>query len=96
VALVKAVSRHPAAGLHSVLSCTVPLILKALREETGSAASGVRRPPTASPSVGALSGAARNVSLYRAVEFPHRWTREACLVEGIECYDATLLEETDD
>ncbi|WP_334396427.1 glucosamine inositolphosphorylceramide transferase family protein [Bradyrhizobium sp. AZCC 2289] len=37
------------------------------------------------------SGAARNVSLYRAVEFPHRWTREACLVEGIECYDATPL-----
>ncbi|WP_256806140.1 MULTISPECIES: hypothetical protein [unclassified Bradyrhizobium] len=38
------------------------------------------------------SGAARSVSLYRAVEFPHRWTREACLVEGIECYDTTPLQ----
>jgi hypothetical protein len=47
-----------AAGLDSVLSCAVPQILKALREETGSAASGVRRPPTASPSVGALSAVA--------------------------------------
>jgi hypothetical protein len=38
------------------------------------------------------SGAARSVSLYRAVEFPHRWTREACLAKGIEFYDATLLQ----
>jgi hypothetical protein len=38
------------------------------------------------------SGAARSVSLYRAVEFPYRWTREAYLVEGIECYDTTLLQ----
>jgi len=37
------------------------------------------------------SGAARNVSLYRAVEFPYRWTREGCLMEGIEGYDATPL-----
>ncbi|RWF66561.1 hypothetical protein EN833_04905 [Mesorhizobium sp. M4B.F.Ca.ET.190.01.1.1] len=37
------------------------------------------------------SGAARNVSLYRAVEFPYRWTREACLMEGIEGYDTTPL-----
>ena len=37
------------------------------------------------------SGAARNVCLYRAVEFPYRWTREACLVEGLEGYDATPL-----
>jgi hypothetical protein len=37
------------------------------------------------------SGAARNVSLYRAVEFPYRWTREACLIAGIEGYDTTLL-----
>jgi hypothetical protein len=37
------------------------------------------------------SGAARNVCLYRAVEFPYRWTREACLIEGIECYDTTPL-----
>jgi hypothetical protein len=37
------------------------------------------------------SGAARNVTLYRAVEFPYRWTREACLMEGIESYDVTPL-----
>jgi hypothetical protein len=37
------------------------------------------------------SGAAKNVSLYRAVEFPYRWTREACLLTGIEGYDTTLL-----
>jgi hypothetical protein len=37
------------------------------------------------------SGAARNVSLYRAVEFPYRWVREACLAEGIEAYDVTPL-----
>jgi hypothetical protein len=37
------------------------------------------------------SGAAKNVSLYRAVDFPHRWTREACLIEGIEGYDVTPL-----
>jgi hypothetical protein len=37
------------------------------------------------------SGAAKNVSLYRAVEFPYRWTREACLIEGIEGYDTTPL-----
>lgn len=37
------------------------------------------------------SGAARNVSLYRALEFPYRWTREACLIEGIEGYDTTPL-----
>lgn len=37
------------------------------------------------------SGAARNVCLYRAVEFPYRWTREACLIEDIEGYDTTPL-----
>jgi hypothetical protein len=37
------------------------------------------------------SGAARNVCLYRAAEFPYRWTREACLIEGIESCDTTLL-----
>lgn len=37
------------------------------------------------------SAAARNVSLYRAVEFPYRWTHVACLMEGIEGYDATPL-----
>ncbi|MDN5001393.1 hypothetical protein ACFQZO_10910 [Bradyrhizobium sp. GCM10027634] len=38
------------------------------------------------------SGAARSVTLYRAVEFPHRWTREACLTKGIELYDITPLQ----
>jgi hypothetical protein len=37
------------------------------------------------------SGAVRNVSLYRAVEFPYRWKREACLLEGIEGYDTTPM-----
>jgi len=37
------------------------------------------------------SGAARNVCLYRAVEFPYRWTREAYLIEDIEGYDTTPL-----
>ena len=37
------------------------------------------------------SGAARNVSLYRAVEFPYRWTREACLIDGPQLYDTTPL-----
>jgi hypothetical protein len=37
------------------------------------------------------SGAAKKVSLYRAVEFPYRWARVACLVEGIEGYDTTPL-----
>ncbi|CDX43245.1 conserved hypothetical protein [Mesorhizobium sp. SOD10] len=37
------------------------------------------------------SGAARNVSLYRAVGFPYQWTREACLFDGIEGYDTTPL-----
>lgn len=36
-------------------------------------------------------GSARNVSLYRAVAFPDRWQREACLIEGIEVYDVTPL-----
>lgn len=37
------------------------------------------------------SGAARNVALYRAVEFPYRWSREAYLIEDIEGYDVTPL-----
>ena len=41
------------------------------------------------------SGAARNVALYRAVEFPYRWTREAYLVENIEGYDVTPLRGQD-
>ncbi len=36
-------------------------------------------------------GEAEKVCLYRAVEFPYRWTREACLAEGFEAYDATPL-----
>ncbi|MGY8635130.1 hypothetical protein RAD15_21880 [Bradyrhizobium sp. 14AA] len=38
------------------------------------------------------SGATRSVSLYRAVEFPYRWTREACLAKGFEFYDTTPLQ----
>lgn len=37
------------------------------------------------------SGAAGDVSLYRAVEFPYQSTREACLIEGIEGYDVTPM-----
>jgi hypothetical protein len=37
------------------------------------------------------SGAAGNVSLYRAEAFPYRWRREACLIEGIEGYDVTPM-----
>ncbi|GKQ49668.1 hypothetical protein [Bradyrhizobium sp. Ce-3] len=37
------------------------------------------------------SGAARNVSLYRAVEFPYRWAREASLIDHVEVYDCTPL-----
>lgn len=31
------------------------------------------------------------VELYRALEFPHHWTREAVLIEGMEAIDPTLL-----
>jgi hypothetical protein len=41
------------------------------------------------------SGAARHVALYRAVEFPYRWTREAYLMENIEGYDVTPLHNQD-
>jgi hypothetical protein len=41
------------------------------------------------------SGAARHVALYRAVEFPYRWVREAFLIEGIEGYDVTPLRHQD-
>jgi hypothetical protein len=41
------------------------------------------------------SGAARKVCLYRAVEFPYRWTCEACLAEGFEAYDVTPLFQAD-
>jgi hypothetical protein len=40
------------------------------------------------------SGEARGVYLYRAEQFPYRWKREACLIDGIEAYDATLLHHT--
>jgi hypothetical protein len=37
------------------------------------------------------SGAAGGIFLYRADPFPYRWQREACLVNNIEAYDATLV-----
>jgi len=37
------------------------------------------------------SSAAREVVLYRASQFPHRWVREAVLIRGREFHDATLL-----
>jgi hypothetical protein len=51
-----------AASLDGALSCAVALIVKALREETGSAVSGVRLPRTAAPSLGALQALARTTS----------------------------------
>lgn len=38
------------------------------------------------------SGAAKEVVLYRADPFPHRWRREAVLVEGTNFNDATLFQ----
>ena len=37
------------------------------------------------------SGAGAGVDLYRAVDFPFRWRREARLLEGMSAYDATFL-----
>jgi hypothetical protein len=37
------------------------------------------------------SGAAGRIDLYRARDFPYRWTREAVLLDGIAAYDPTLL-----
>ncbi|WP_338696893.1 hypothetical protein V5279_10045 [Bradyrhizobium sp. 26S5] len=37
------------------------------------------------------SGEASNVCLYRAIEFPYRWTREACPIDRVEAYDCTPL-----
>jgi hypothetical protein len=34
----------------------------------------------------------RRVDLYRAIAFPHRWEREAVLLEDVHASDATLLE----
>ncbi|MBB4004403.1 glucosamine inositolphosphorylceramide transferase family protein [Aurantimonas endophytica] len=41
------------------------------------------------------SGASRSVYLYKAEPFPHRWTRVACLAEGLEAYDVTPLFQRD-
>lgn len=41
------------------------------------------------------SGANACVDLYRAVEFPFRWRREARLLTGVIAYDATLLRVVD-
>ena len=38
------------------------------------------------------TSAAGTIELYRAEAFPHRWTREAVLVEGVEASDATLVQ----
>ena len=37
------------------------------------------------------SSAAGTLELYRAVDFPHRWTRERALIEGLSLSDATLF-----
>jgi len=39
------------------------------------------------------SGANASVDLYRAVDFPFGWRREARLLEGVTAYDATLLHD---
>jgi hypothetical protein len=41
------------------------------------------------------AGESGNVDLYRAVDFPYRWTREARLAEGLEAYDVTPLVRDD-
>ena len=38
------------------------------------------------------TSAAGTIELYRAENFPHRWTRETVLVEGVEASDATLVQ----
>jgi hypothetical protein len=38
------------------------------------------------------SAAAREVVLYRCDRFPDRWSRDTVMLEGIEAYDATLLQ----
>jgi hypothetical protein len=37
------------------------------------------------------AGESGQIPLYRAVEFPHKWSLEAVLIDGIAGYDATLL-----
>ncbi|MBL8580085.1 MAG: hypothetical protein JNK47_23030 [Mesorhizobium sp.] len=39
------------------------------------------------------SSANRDISLYRAVDFPLKWQRTATLVDGIEAADATIVEQ---
>jgi hypothetical protein len=39
------------------------------------------------------SGANASIDLYRAVEFPFRWSHEATLLEGAAAYDATLVHD---
>lgn len=37
------------------------------------------------------SSANRSIALYRAEKFPHRWVREATLIDNIEASDATIV-----
>lgn len=41
------------------------------------------------------SSAVKRVELYRAAAFPHAWTREAILLDGIDAVDATVLAHDD-
>jgi hypothetical protein len=41
------------------------------------------------------TSAVARVELYRAVEFPHRWEREAILIDGLDAADATLIQHDD-
>ncbi|MBV9828399.1 MAG: hypothetical protein JO001_22435 [Alphaproteobacteria bacterium] len=41
------------------------------------------------------AGEGRGVYLYRATQFPFKWERSACLISGINAYDATLLRHDD-
>lgn len=41
------------------------------------------------------TSAVARVELYCAVEFPHRWEREAVLIDGLDAADATLLQHDD-
>lgn len=38
------------------------------------------------------TGEASEVALYRAAEFPHRWTKEATLIRGVSALDSTILQ----
>jgi hypothetical protein len=38
------------------------------------------------------AGESRSIPLYRAEQFPYKWKREAVLIDGIDGYDATLLQ----